>query len=119
MSEIVLDTCGLLAWVDGRPLPVPAGRLLVSAVTWCEIAWKHRLGALPLSYPRDAWIARVEAAGIETAAIDRATLLAAVDLDWPHRDPADRMIVALARARQAPLFTCDRTIAAFYPRACW
>ncbi len=103
----------------GTRLPPAGADLLVSAITWCEIAWKHQAGALPLPLPRDQCIATLEAAGLTTVAIDTATLLAAVDLDWGHRDPADRIIVALARARRAPVFTCDRVIAGFHPQCVW
>ena len=53
---------------------------------------------------------------VTTVAVDVEAFLAAVDLDWAHRDPADRLIVALTQSKNARLVTCDRTIAAFYPR---
>ena len=37
-----------------------------------------------------------------------------VTLDWRHRDPADRVIVSLARMLDLPLITEDQTIAKFY-----
>jgi PIN domain nuclease of toxin-antitoxin system len=35
------------------------------------------------------------------------------------RDPFDRLIVAQAQVRSAPLLTCDRRIREHYPRAFW
>jgi PIN domain nuclease of toxin-antitoxin system len=117
----VLDTCAVLSWlVERRPLPavVGAGPRLVSAITWYEIAWKHRAGRLPLPLPRDSWMASAMRL-VTTVSVAAETFLAAADLDWLHRDPADRLIVALAQDKNARLVTCDRTIAAFYPRCIW
>jgi len=38
-----------------------------------------------------------------------------VALDWAHRDPADRVIVATAQARSLPLVTKDERLLSFYP----
>jgi PIN domain nuclease of toxin-antitoxin system len=91
---------------------------LVSAITWYEIAWKHRADRLPLPLPRDAWLASAMRL-VTTVAVDAETFLAAVDLDWAHRDPVDRLIVALAQSKNARLVTCDRAMASFYPRCVW
>ena len=117
----VLDTCALLAWVTGvHELPAEAEPpYLLSAVSWCEIAWKVRLEKLRLAYPRAEWIRRTERLGVETVAIDREQCLIATDLDWAHRDPADRLIVALARQRKLPLVTCDGQITGFFPHCLW
>jgi PIN domain nuclease of toxin-antitoxin system len=42
-----------------------------------------------------------------------------LDLDWAHRDPADRLIVALARRRHLPIVTADTIIGEWYPRTIW
>ena len=118
---VVLDTCAVLSWlVQRRPLPaaIGSGPRLVGAITWYEIAWKHRSGRLPLPLPRDAWLASAMRL-VTTVPVDAEMFLGAVDLDWAHRDPADRLIVALAQSRNARLVTCDRTIAAFYPKCAW
>lgn len=116
---IVLDTCALILASDGsHDLPDHAD-LRVCAVTWCEIAWKHRIGKLPLAPDLAGWLAQVDALGLTTEAIDRDLFLAAVALDWDHRDPADRLIVALARRLRAPIATCDPLIRAFHPRCVW
>lgn len=51
--------------------------------------------------------------------VDTDTWLANVELDWEHRDPADRTIVALAQLASARLVTSDRLILDFYSRAVW
>jgi PIN domain nuclease of toxin-antitoxin system len=45
--------------------------------------------------------------------------VAATDLAWDHRDPADRLIVATAEDLALPLITRDRIIQGFYGRCRW
>ena len=37
-----------------------------------------------------------------------------VKLQWEHRDPADRVVVAIAKKNQASIITADQKIANFY-----
>ncbi len=119
--SVILDTCAILHWLGaGQALPaaIASAPKRTPAVTWCEIAWKHRAGRLDLPMPRDVWIAKASEL-VETVSIDTALFLAAVDLPWDHRDPADRLVVALARREQAPVVTCDTVIRAWYPHCVW
>ena len=40
--------------------------------------------------------------------------LHSLSLSWPHRDPADRVIVATAELHQATILTNDRVITDYY-----
>jgi PIN domain nuclease of toxin-antitoxin system len=40
-------------------------------------------------------------------------------LEWEHRDPADRWIVALAEQRDCPIVTSDERIRAFHENTIW
>ena len=51
--------------------------------------------------------------------VDVRTWLENQDLDWEHRDPADRTIVAIATRLGCPLVTSDRLVADFYPETIW
>ena len=42
-----------------------------------------------------------------------------VKLEWEHRDPADRVVVAIAKRNQAAIITADRKIASFYSLVIW
>ncbi|MEH1800023.1 MAG: hypothetical protein V7L02_10945 [Nostoc sp.] len=42
-----------------------------------------------------------------------------VNLEWDHRDPVDRVVVALARSNQAAIITSDKAIANFYSEVIW
>jgi PIN domain nuclease of toxin-antitoxin system len=56
---------------------------------------------------------------VEIVPVDDLTWLKNLALDWEHRDPADRTIVALATLRHLDLVTKDRDIAASYPKTLW
>jgi hypothetical protein len=60
----VLDTCALIDLLLAGyrpPLPAPWG---ASAISWCEIAWKHRHGQLALGAHRDRFFADLRAVGV-------------------------------------------------------
>ena len=56
---------------------------------------------------------------VELLPVDTATWLKNVELEWAHRDPADRTIVAVALLHSCLLVTSDRAIREFYPDAIW
>jgi len=118
---IVLDTQALLWWVSNpERVPAKARRLLDKAVadnstvsvscisTW-EIAMLSLRARLELTMPVDAWIAHVEELPWLTfVPVDNRVALRSVHLEgFPHRDPADRIIVATALVLNATLVTAD------------
>ncbi len=120
---ILLDTNAWLWWTI-RPEGMPArarsladaaagdGALAVSVVSVWEIAVKTALRKLQLGMAAREWVARASRApGLRILPVDSDIALASAELPPPfHRDPADRLIVALARRLRAPLLTSDRKI---------
>ena len=51
--------------------------------------------------------------------VDVLTWIKNIELDWDHRDPADRTIVATASLHACPLVTSDSAIRAFYSQTIW
>ena len=51
--------------------------------------------------------------------VDVQTWLKNLELNWDHRDPADRTIVATASLRACALVTSDAAIRAFYSQTIW
>jgi PIN domain nuclease of toxin-antitoxin system len=78
-------------WQDG-------GLILLSAVTAWEIALLVDGGRISLSCPVDVWIAQFASSpGIELVPLSvRAATLAYRLHHLPHRDPADRLLIATA-----------------------
>lgn len=129
---IVLDTHALVWWVGGDKRLVKSARstidkaiaggedVLVSAISAWEIAMLVKRGRLALSMAVDEWLGTV--GGIEGVSMIPITAEIAIhSVSLPgefHQDPADRMIVALARERSAPLLTADEKIRR-YPHVRW
>jgi PIN domain nuclease of toxin-antitoxin system len=122
-TTIVLDTH---AWIDiayGRARLSKAGLravdraatqgdLYVAAITPWEIAMLIRAGKLRVPSPILEWIEdALLATKTVVAPLDPQIAVDAVDLPaWEHADPADRLIVATARALSARLVTRDAAI---------
>ncbi|MBI2339311.1 MAG: type II toxin-antitoxin system VapC family toxin [Deltaproteobacteria bacterium] len=89
-----------------------AGEVLISAISVWEIAVKVGLGKLSLPMDIYAWFQNAEkypGTAIESLTpVDAiaSTLLPGVF----HKDPSDRMIIALARRHGIPLVTTDKKI---------
>ena len=115
----ILDTCALLDVMLVGYQPPVEGPWGASAISWCEIAWKNKLGKLNLGPNRDDFFKDLQIAGVHPISIEHDLTLAAVDLNWAHRDPADRLIVALAIERQLPLITRDEHVQGFYRNCLW
>jgi PIN domain nuclease of toxin-antitoxin system len=126
---MLLDTCTLLWLADEQKqlserarqlIEDNAGSLFVSAITAFEIAVKHRRGALVLPLPPHEWIAAaLEQHGIADIPIDWRIAEQSVSLPLLHKDPADRLIVATARATGLTVLTPDPLIAAYDVRVAW
>lgn len=122
---IVLDTHAVLWWVNGDPqlssnaqaaieqeLRGDGGVILISAITAWEIALLLEKGRITLSMGIDDWLDTVEEIeGVRIVPVDMATAVESTRLPGEfHKDPADRMIVALARHFNAVLVTADEKI---------
>jgi len=122
---IVLDTHALIWWVSSPDkLPARARRLVdaeaedkglaASSISIWELAMLTQRGRLALTVPLDVWIASVEAMPfLRFVPIDNGIAARAVLLDLPHKDPADRMILATALGLGATLVTADTRLRSY------
>lgn len=88
----------------------PTESVCVSAVTFWECAMLERDGRVAFPQPVAAWRESALDKGMREIALDGAIAAAAVLLDLPYKDPANRFIVATALARDALLVTADERI---------
>ncbi|MEB3194131.1 MAG: type II toxin-antitoxin system VapC family toxin [Cyanobacteriota bacterium] len=138
---ILLDTHVLIWWADGdqqRLSPEAraaietqietAGRpgggagLLVSAISCWEVAMLVSRGRLALSLDVEHWLAVLAAhPAVKLVPLDPAVAVAATRLPEPfHADPADRFLVAQARALGVPLLSADNKILSYgHVRSLW
>lgn len=126
--KILLDTCTLLWMVFDPDQLTPQGRLLlngphhtisVAAATFWEIAIKVGNGKLRLTAPVVDLVERIRKAGLRIVPTDEKIWIRSAEIDWPHRDPADRLIVATAERENLTIMTCDRIIRDFFPATIW
>lgn len=127
---MLLDTCALLWWTltpdqlskkasDSCALIAEEGAFVSSISVW-EIGIKMQKGHLRMNESLEGYIERIKRLGtIEIIPIDDSIWLNTFKLDWPHRDPADRVIVATAMIKNIPIITKDKLIRDFYPNCIW
>ena len=126
---IVLDTHAWVWWIsDPGRLPERSRRAIqesldagepvhVSTMSSWEVAMLVARGRLELTMDLSEWIGRAESAPeITFVPVDNHIALRAVGLeDFPHRDPADRLIAATALLMGATLITADARLRAYEP----
>jgi PIN domain nuclease of toxin-antitoxin system len=117
--RILLDTqCWL--WMLAEPERLqPAARaqvserrneLVLSVASLWEIAIKIGLGKLTLPGRPAMYLPPLfERSGVSVLPIQAEHALAVVDLPLHHRDPFDRLLVAVAKVERLPILTADRT----------
>ena len=115
--NVLLDTCALLALADGDLPRGAAGALrkapeaFVSVVSPWEVAIQAAGGKLRLREPPARWfLGLAERYDLREVPLDAAIACAAGALPLLHRDPFDRVIVALAQAYGLTVLTSDENI---------
>jgi PIN domain nuclease of toxin-antitoxin system len=121
---IVLDTHALLWWaLDPDQLSSTARAVceqmereggFASAISVWELGVKVKNGKLDMGLPLSEFVRRLQTSGVvELVPVDTSIWLRTVMLDWNHRDPADRVIVATALEKGLPLLSRDETLHAY------
>jgi PIN domain nuclease of toxin-antitoxin system len=85
------------------------GKIYVSAITAYEITNKYRRGKLE-NYKSivEHYDKAIDALGAEELPLTAKQAYDAGLLEWEHKDPFDRMLVAQASREGLTLVTCDR-----------
>jgi PIN domain nuclease of toxin-antitoxin system len=125
---VLLDTSALLYWtLDPIQLSSSAARaidgadqVLVSSIAIWEISIKVKRGKLVIPVSVREYAKRLKGVDrVEIIPVDEPTWIDSIDLDWQHRDPADRVMVATAKRFACPLVTSDATILRFHSESVW
>jgi PIN domain nuclease of toxin-antitoxin system len=129
--NIILDTCALLWWsLDPEELSTRAKVTIeemeqskngiTSAMAIWEIAIKVKNQKLDLGVPLSKYVKRVQQSDVvNIIPVETDLLVESVNLEWSHRDPVDRIMVALANHYGAPIITRDKKIRDFYSNVIW
>lgn len=125
---IVLDTATLIYWtLDPEHLTFIAQskikeseKIVVSSISIWEIGLKVKRQKLILPLTITEYVKRLEhLSALEILPVDAQMWLDNLHLNWDHRDPADRTIVALAKHFDCALITPDERILSYYTKAIW
>lgn len=118
IRPILLDTCALIWLTDNELSSVAIAKLLeanrevggvvVSPISAWEIGQLTARGRLKLKMDPLSWFQMALENSIALAPMPPSVLVASSFLPGPLRDPADRVIVATARAFQYRVMTRDR-----------
>ena len=118
--NVLLDACALLALAQGDLPPRAASALRtaaeanVSAVTVWEVAIKVAAGKLRLAEPPIQWFQGLaERYVLRELPLDAGAACAAAGLPLIHRDPFDRLLVAVAHAHALTVLTSVENIAKY------
>jgi PIN domain nuclease of toxin-antitoxin system len=117
--KYLLDTHAVL-WIaeDSPRLPARIRALArnhdadtfgLAAISLLEIARLAKAGEISLSPDPSDWLEDI-AHRFAVLPLTPAIAWTAVNLDWPHKDPADRLICATAREHKLTLISNDREI---------
>ena len=125
-QKLVLDTHVWVWLMEGAPelksgvrrqieACAREGQLLVSAISSWEVGMLEAKGRITFDQDCVDWVKdALSAPGIRLAPLEPSIAVASTRLPGGfHGDPADRIIVATARAHTCPLVTADAAIIAY------
>ena len=86
----------------------------------CEVGIKIKNKKLDIGMSIDSYVKKLHQLGyLNIVPIDEEIWLKNLALDWKHKDPADRTIVATAKIKDCVLVTSDKVIQRFYKKTLW
>ena len=92
----------------------------VSAISIWELGIKIKNRKLEIGLSIDLYTKKLSTLSyLEILPVDHHVWLKNLSLDWDHRDPADRTIVAQAKLGGLPIITSDEKIRGFYTKCIW
>ena len=93
---------------------------IISAISIWEIGIKIKRKKLDIGLDIKTYTGRLKRLNsVRIIPVDEDVWIRNIELDWDHRDPADRTIVATATMHDAVLLTKDEIIRNFYKKAIW
>jgi PIN domain nuclease of toxin-antitoxin system len=126
--EILLDTHVVIWWLEASPelskfassvISDKNNLIIVSAVVGWELAIKVNLGKFSTEMLTQGLGDRLKGEGFVELSINMEHAVRAGLLPLHHRDPFDRMLVAQAQAKSAPILSADRALDAYDVRRIW
>ena len=124
----VHDTSALIYWTldpdhlteNAKETIKQADQIVISSMSVWEIGLKVKQGKLDIPIPISHYAERLNR--LDRLVIQNVTVNAWLEnlaLEWVHRDPVDRTIVATAQLLSCPLVTSDKETTSFYKNTIW
>jgi len=88
----------------------PATRAFVSVVSLWEMSIKYRSGKLVMALPPDEVVAALPSWRVNALPLSAQHAISDTTLHPGHKDPFDRMILAVAHCENLALMTTDRAL---------
>jgi PIN domain nuclease of toxin-antitoxin system len=123
---MVLDTCALIEIckdspkISAKTLKKMMDGFYVLSISFAEIACKIKFGTLEMRVtPKELYNEFCQIKDVTMVNIGVDEWLDAIELDWKHKDPADRMITAFGMKKRLPIVTSDQKIKTYYKNVIW
>lgn len=126
--KLLIDTQSLIWFFEGddkMPLFIRAmmedakNEFAISIVSFWEITIKMSLRKLELSVNLETMINRIVKNGFVIVPIEPAHLITLLTLDFHHRDPFDRMIIAQAITENMSVISSDHVFKSYPVNCIW
>jgi PIN domain nuclease of toxin-antitoxin system len=129
MSRVLVDTHVMLWWLNGDVRLSPAARALLAdpasellwslASSW-EIAVKCAVGKLRVEHGVERLLSDIVVGqGMVLRDVRQADCVRLAGLPMHHRDPFDRMLVAVAQGEGVPVLSADGKLRAYDVEVIW
>lgn len=93
--------------------------LIVSIASLWEIAIKTSIKKLTLSVEFNLFVEKIHLNGFEILPIECSHLITLTTLDFPHRDPFDRIIIAQAITEKMQVISSDDSFGQYPVQWLW
>ena len=127
--KLLLDTHALIWWLAGddalsrsarEAIEDEANSVAVSAASAMEVATKFRIGKLPdAAFLAQNFEAIVAEQGFDTLAISVHHARLAGEMNIPHKDPFDRLLIAQVQAEDMMLVSNEALFDGFAVKRVW
>ena len=123
---VVLDTCAIIDLGLDHPtigqevLELITDGAVILSISFAEIACKIKLGKLDIGISSEELLTHFRLVpNIKMIDISPELWHKSISLDWEHKDPADRLMVAYARESHLKIVSSDKIIKKFYDKTIW
>ena len=128
MEKYLLDTHTFLWYLENNPslnsktrqiIANEENQLFISIVSFWEIAIKIQLNKLELPEPFEGLFEKADALNIRILPVKEKYLSSYLSLEFHHRDPFDRMIVATAISEEISVLSKDANLKLYNIKLFW